>query len=374
MKNNITKKIIIISIIAVIVILAITGILIINKDEELPVDKPLSEVTMDDFKKTKVEIGVMGFEYPDYDYANIYKECIKPKYSNISVVKGTSDIINVTAMPKEALGDEINGIEVLDLKPFIDNEFFGFKDKGENNFGSVYMEYVYGLTDGEIYAIPEYINLPCILYNSIFAESLDILVPSRWSDLAIVKGELLNFKDYQNHLVAGYDRDHFDIVSSFIQQGYEEEIARYIIESWEKNGILKGYDKTNMDELVNDSPIIFIMPNSDTINALGKYSSTYSIGGMLLDDEDTLYINCKDGKNGKYLSVLKGDNVYEDIASWLFLKGSIDNKYSEALTVKPYLEDNSTANNKGEYNYIICQLLQTYEKMHEKGQIIFYNK
>ncbi len=374
MKNNIMKKIIIISIVAVIMILTVTGILIFNRDEELPIDKPLSEVTMDDLKKAKVEIGVMGFEYSEYNYNDIYKECIKPKYSNISVVESTNDIINVTAMSKEILGDEINGREVLNLKPFIDNEVFGFNSKGENNFGSIYMKYVYGLSDEEIYAIPEYINLPCIIYNSVFSEVLDILVPSRWSDLAIVKGELLGFKDYQNHLVAGYDRDHFDIVSSFVAQGYEEETARYIIESWEKNGILKGYDKTNMDELVNDSPIVFIMPNSDTIKALGKYSSTYAIGGMLLDEDDTLYINCNDGKNGKYLSVLKGDNIYEDIASWLFIKGSIDNKYSEVLTIKPFLEDNLTTNVQGEYNYVMRQLLQTYEKMYEKGQIIFYNK
>ena len=55
------------------------------------------------------------------------------------------------------------------------------------NFKTVYLEYVYGLTEGKVYAIPEYINIPSIIYNSIFAETLDIVIPNKWSDLAIVK-------------------------------------------------------------------------------------------------------------------------------------------------------------------------------------------
>lgn len=372
MKKNVTKKIIIIGIVVLIISAIIAGVLIINKDDGELIDKPLSEVTMEDFKKAKIEIGVKGFENPDYQ--KIYKEYLKPSYSNISVVEATPEKFNVSATSKELLGDEIDGKEVMDLKPFIENEIFGFNNIGENNFGAIYMEYVYGLGGDTIYAIPECINLPCIIYNSAFSETLDIMIPGKWSDLAIVKSELMNFKDYKDHLVAGYDKENFDIVSSFVKQGYEEDTAKYIIESWEKNGILKGYDKTNISELESDLPLIFIMPNSDTIEALGKNVGSYAVGGMLLDDNEMLYINVNDGKHGQYLSVLKGNNIYEDIASWLYLKASIDTEYKEQLTIKPFLEINLTTNVQGEYNYILLQLLKTYEKMYDKGQIVFYNK
>ena len=376
MKNNVTKKIILISIIIIVIAAIVAGIWIINKEEynEEIIDKPLEEVTMDDFKKTKIEISVSGFDYTWYgiDSKDIYKHAVKPYYPNISLVEKTS--VNVISSSKEELSNVLKDKEVLDLKTFIKNEIFGFNSKGENNFKTIYMEYVYGLTEGKVYAIPEYINIPSIIYNSSFAETLDIVIPNKWSDLAIVKSELISFEDYKDHLVAGYDREYFDIVSVFMMQGYDEETARYIIESWEKNNILKGYDKTNMDELEGDAPIIFIMPNNDTIKALGKIASSYYIGGMLLDDEEMLYINCNDGKHGQYLSVIKGNNVYEDIASWLYLKASIDTEYREQLTIKPFLEHNLTTNIKGEYNYIMIQLLETYEKMYEKDRIVFYNK
>lgn len=377
MKNNIIKKIIIIGIAVMVVGIIIAGVLIMGNDEGEIIDKPLSEVTMDDFKKTKVEIEVLGFDYPEYniDYKDIYKEYVKTSYPNISVIKASDDTKgNVVSATKENISDIINGKEVLDLKPFIKNEIFGFTSRGENNFGNIYLEYVYGLNEGKIYAIPEYINIPSIIYNNAFSEALDIMIPSKWSDLAIVKSELVNFEDYKEHLVAGYDKEHFDIVAAFVAQGYDEETARYIIKSWENNNILKGYDKTNMDELYGDLPIIFIMPNNDTIKALGKMSSSYSVGGMLLDDEEMLYINCNDGKHGQYLSVIKGDNVYEDIASWLYLKASIDTEYKQQLAIKPFLENNLSTNIQGEYNYIMLQLLNFYEQMYEKDRIVFYNK
>jgi hypothetical protein len=114
------------------------------------------------------------------------------------------------------------------------------------------------------------------------------------------------------------------------------------------------------------------MPNSETITALGEISGFYRIGGMLMDDNEKLYINIKDGKHGNYLSVIKGDNIYEDIASWLYLKESMDTEYCKQLTLKPYLEKNLTINNKDSYNYKMLQLLSVYEKMYEKDQIIFY--
>ena len=121
-------------------------------------------------------------------------------------------------------------------------------------------------------------------------------------------------------------------------------------------------------------PIIFIMPNSDTISALKENSCEYAVSGMLLDDNEMIYINVNDGKHGKYISVLKGANVYEDIAGWLYLKGSIDTKDNDQLSIKPFSESNVTSNAPGEYYYIMLQLLSTYEKMYENGQIVFYQK
>ena len=202
---------------------------------------------------------------------------------------------------------------------------------------------------------------------------MDVTIPDEWSELAILKGELASFPDYKDHVVAGYDKDSFDIISLFIEQGYDRETALYIIDSWEKNNILKGYDKTNMDELMGDLPVIFIMPTPETIKLLGDKVYGYSISGMLLDDDGILRINCNDGQHGKYLSVLKGDNVYEDIASWLYLKESIDSEYYPSVTLKPYLEDNRTVSVEGELNYILLQLVSVYNKMLEEDRIVFYN-
>lgn len=372
MKNNVFKKIIVVGIITLIIGIVIACILIINNSNEEILDKPLTEITMKDFKKVKVELGAKGFDNPDYK--EIYEEYLKPKYSNITVFDETFGDINVILTSKKNLGDEMEGKEVLDLKPFIENEIFGINNLNENNFSSIYMEYVYRLSEEDVYAIPEYINLPCIIYNSAFAEILDISIPNRWSELALVKSELMNFADYKDHIVAGYDKEHFDIVSAFVKQGYDEEVAKYIIESWEKNGIIKGYDKMNISELSSDLPIIFIMPNSDTISALKENSCEYAVSGMLLDDNEMIYINVNDGKHGKYISVLKGANVYEDIAGWLYLKGSIDTKDNDQLSIKPFSESNVTSNSPGEYYYIMLQLLSTYEKMYENGQIVFYQK
>lgn len=386
MKKNVIKKIVIIGIIVLIIGVVLACILLLgNENTGEVVDKPLEEVTKEDFLDVKVEIEVLGFNYPEFDldYKNIYKKYVKPNYPNISVIgKETSKDIeidytktgNVISIGKEYIADVMNEREVMDLRPFIENKIFGFTSKKENNLTEFYKHYLYTLSEGdEIYAIPEYINIPTIIYNNSFSEILDVTIPDEWSELAILKGELASFPDYKDHVVAGYDKDSFDIISLFIEQGYDRETALYIIDSWERNNILKGYDKTNMDELMGDLPVIFIMPTPETIKVLGNKVYGYSISGMLLDDDGILRINCNDGQHGKYLSVLKGDNVYEDIASWLYLKESIDSEYYPSVTLKPYLEDNRTVSVEGELNYILLQLVSVYNKMLEEDRIVFYN-
>lgn len=378
MKKKGIKIIIIIGISLLVIGLLIGGIYILGKDENTEIiDKPLNEVTMEDFLGTKIEIEVIGFNYPEYDLNSdkIYNNYVKPKYPKIKIINETDYSVkgNVISIEKEKISDLMSKREVVDLKPFIENAVFGFTSQKENNLNSFYMEYVYRLNGTEnIYALPEYVNLPSIIYNSMLSEILDVTVPGKWSDLALVKGELSSFQDYGNHLVAGYDKENFDIVQTFIMQGYDSETARFIVESWEERRILKGYDQSNIHELKDDMPFIFIMPNSETITALGEISGFYQIGGMLMDDNEKLYINIKDGKHGNYLSVIKGDNIYEDIASWLYLKESMDTEYYKQITLKPYLEKNLTINNKDSYNYKMLQLLSVYEKMYEKEQIIFY--
>ena len=380
MKQSAIKKLIIIIIITIIVIGIVIGVILLNKEEPGEIiDKPLGEVTKKDFLKIDVQINLSGFGYEGYefDYKDIYKHYVKPNYANIKVEANNEEKSNLISFQDENF-DSIQNNELLDLRTFMEHSEFGFLEGKENNVNEFLIEYLVRFNEDRIiYAIPEYINIPATIYNSDFVESFDVELPDTWSELAILKGELMRFKDYEDHIVAGYDRDSFDIVKCFVSQGYDEETARYIVNSWENKKILKGYDQTNEQELATDAPIMFIMPNPETIKLLGGQSSQYAISGMLLDDDGELHVSVNDGVHGNYMSIVKGDNVYEDIASWLYLKESIDVKeYYEPLTLKPYLEDNLTSNLKGKANadFILplIRLLEIYNQMSDKGQVIFY--
>lgn len=380
MKQSAIKKLIIIIIITIIVIGIVIGVILLNKEEPGEIiDKPLGEVTEKDFSKIDVQINLSGFDYDGYefDYKDIYKHYVKPNYANIKVEVNDEEKPNLISFQDRNF-DSIQNNELLDLRAFMEHPDFGFLDGKENNVNEFLIEYLVRFNEDRIiYAIPEYINIPATLYNSDFVESFDVVLPDTWSELAILKGELTRFKDYEDHVVAGYDRDSFDIVKCFVSQGYDEETARYIVNSWENNNILKGYDKTNEQELATDTPIMFIMPNARTIELLGGQSAQYAISGMLLDDDGDLHVSVNDGIHGNYMSIVKGDNVYEDIASWLYLKESIDVKeYYEPLTLKPYLEDHLTANLKGnasaDYILPLIRLLEIYNQMSDKGKVIFY--
>lgn len=341
-----------------------------NPEENITIiDKPLVEVTKEDFLSTKVTI-----EMDEMPIADFHSKYIQPQYPNISITS-SDEKNNIVRGSRNSIKEMLENEEMVALNALINNPIFGFIDTKENNFNTFYMQYAYGtgINNSEnIYAIPEYINLPSIIYNTIFTEIMDLTVPDKWSDLAILKGELMDIADYSNHLVAGYDKEHFDIVKNFVMQGWNEEDAKYIIQSWEKNNILKGYDQTNIYELEGDMPIIFIMPNHEILASLGEMAYSYGVSGMLRDDNEILYINTKDGKHGEYLSIVKGDNIYEDIASWICIKESIEATYSESLTIKPYLEENLTTQQTNEYNLMMLKLLDIYEKMYDKEKIVFY--
>ncbi|MBQ8292372.1 MAG: hypothetical protein IJX78_01040 [Bacilli bacterium] len=375
MKENVIKKLIICGIVVVVIGLIVGGALIIrNKKPDQIIDKPLEDVKRDEFLDSSVKINISGIE----NYKKIYKSYVKPNYPNIKV--DNSLPANVTLNDGNQVLDFIKNNDVLDLSVFMKNSQFGLSKNAENNINNFILEYLYQFNEDNstaIYAIPEYINIPSIIYNHTFVENFDVIVPDSWSELGILKSELSGLADYEDHVVAGYDRNTFNVVKALMQQGYDEDAAIYIAESWEKNNILKGYDFTNYEEITSDLPVIFICPNVDTIKSLKNFYVDYAIGGMLLDEEGILHVNLQDGKNGKYFSITKGDNVYEDIASWLYIKESLDtNEYYEYFTLKLYMEEYVTNDLRGvlEKDFIIpnLQLLALYEQMLVNDKVVFY--